>query len=908
MRNRLAVSTLAVLWLGPICAGQATAPASSRSESPLLFVCERPGPGYRDVVTLDTNELLIGKALEWATDLLLFDGAGTARRLDAGRVRSLAMHRDPAMAAEPKMADLTVAFVEDKGGAGVAIHVLNAGASATNPFEYRVLVGGKPVASGRVAESIQPGAERVIEAPIARDGGLFQVELDTKHENVEIARWNDVFVQPLDGVAIDVVVSKDRYESFRAARNMLDTFCFEDWIQYHFRMLNELFARSIYPTAPEGIRARVRIGRIIVKADLSDEPAQRESLKKQGGSGAAMIVLPRLAKGASGSAAAELVDWDVLRRLGLELGLIDLSKLNAPVGQCMVRDSLQDFVQREFRIPGPPTLMETPGPRVFSELDAAALNRGIGGTGDRAAGSYFPPLPALCALLILDNTGRPLPGCEVSVFQRSDAGREGLVIGGEPIFIGETDARGRFELKGRQGGMFGELARDGANGLFLARISRNGAEEFHFASILDFALATIHGARERFDLPIQTQLAATTAPEAPRFTRIKYDMGDATYSRGFAQFPVGKSADLLEYRFFAQASRSLDWMLFATVPPDSLGQGSIASVAVPLAPIRDLTGIRAARGTLFGFAKANQQGIQGPLSPPRYSPLPVAESVSLAVFPEEKSPTVVFSLAGPVENGLIRSNLNSFHDDYGIRTNAFPGYEPWGGGLAFDARNRMVMTDPHNHQVAWYERAALVQLAGGPERSPAAASSKPGLFNTPVDVAVDDKGRVYVADMKNNRIQELDDRGNFVRIFHEPDEKDDDEVFTRPKALGFSFGKLCVTDLDGERIQIFDVAGKDPKRGRVLRELREADRALVGKSGRVYVPAKDEKGGDAMLIFPILPNLVHGIEQSERSVPNVAQGDLRGPRGFYPCKYPDGTQFGFYVTAFPFVIQRFMLE
>lgn len=902
---RIRPGSVLVVWvfLAALGSGQTSAPAEPSSDSPLLYVCERPGPAYRDVVTLETNEKLIGKALEWATDVLLYDGAGSARRLDAARLQSLEMRRDPALAAKPNQVDLTTAFIERKGEKSLAVHVLNAGSVPAKPFDYRVSTEGLPPVTGRVLESIPPGGEKVIEAEVAPQRRPIRVDLDTKQENIEIAKWNNTFIEPGDATGVSVIVSKDRYDAFKTARNMLDSFCFEDWIQYHVRSMNELFARSIYLTAPRGITKRVRIDRIVIRPDITDAQAERDAIRRQKAD-QPTIVLPRLSGGATGGQAAELMDWGVIHDLGLELGLFDLSRLNAPVGQCLVRDGMQDYVQREFRVSGPATMMDVPGPRVFSELDAAVQNR----SGSGKAGAYFSPLPEICGLLILDYSGRPLPAAEVSLYQRSDGGREGWVIGEQPIFIGESDATGRFELKGRQGGPFGEVAKDGSNGLFLVRVAKSGSEEYHFVSIVDFVLAAVRGARQRFDFNVATQLAPVTAPDAPRYTRVKYDMDDPTFSRGFVMFPASKAGELLEYRVFALPGRSSEWMLFDTPKPASGNAATVVTVPVRLAPILHAPAVESPRGTTFAVAKANAQGLQGPLSQPRYAPLAVGESLSLAVFPDAKSPTVVFSLSGPVDGGLVRSNLNSFHEDYGIRTNAFRGYEPWGGGLAFDAKKRMVMTDPHNHQVGWYEQGKLVQLAGEPARSPASASSKPGFFNTPIDVAVDDKGRIYVADMKNNRVQELDERGNFVRMFHEKDERDDDEVFTRPKALGFAHGQLCVTDQNGERVQVFDVTGADPKRGRVLRDVREADRALVGKSGRIYVPAKDQTGADTMLIYPIRPSPVQGVEQPERSVPQVAQGKLRGPRGFYPCKYPDGTQFGFYVTAFPFVVQRFMLE
>src|SRR5262249_51536851 len=147
---------------------------------------------------------------------------------------------------------------------------------------------------------------------------------------------------------------------------------------------------------------------------------------------------------------------------------------------------------------------------------------------------------------------------------------------------------------------------------------------------------------------------------------------------------------------------------------------------VPLEPIRSDDDIGPASATVFALSAVGKSGVAGAMTGGRFAPAESADSGSLAVAPGSAPPLIPFLREGPLGGGIVKSNPGSFFDDYGIRTNHFPGYSPWGGGLAFDARKQLIMTDPHNHQVGWYEHGILTRLVGGPQRSPQAASAKPG--------------------------------------------------------------------------------------------------------------------------------------------------------------------------------------
>ena len=59
------------------------------------------------------------------------------------------------------------------------------------------------------------------------------------------------------------VVSSKRAEYWHQSRTACATFSFEDYYRWHIDMMNLLFENSKYPSAPEGIIARVRLDRII---------------------------------------------------------------------------------------------------------------------------------------------------------------------------------------------------------------------------------------------------------------------------------------------------------------------------------------------------------------------------------------------------------------------------------------------------------------------------------------------------------------------------------------------------------------------------------------------------------------------------------------------------------------------
>jgi hypothetical protein len=892
----------------------------------MLYNYERPLREYRDLVALRTGEKRLGKALEWGTYVLLYDAVGRRRVYPSSEIASIEIRRDQRLTIKPVLPDLTVACVSPIHNTSESaektlrwrVRLLNAGEAPSFPFDYRVLVDDQPIASGRIERAMEKGEAAEFEVALMSEPGPsteLRIELDTQNRNTEIARWNNTHVQALKGAGLLVIVPADVRSALGGVRNMVDTFCFEDWLQYHVRLLNWLFARSIYPTSPSGIHLRVRIDRIEIADDYPVNTAERNSWLSDRGllrdSYAGVLWLDEELMSSRAARSASLVNWLLLHRMAKLLGLTSQAVFDLDVSDCLLRDSTGFYVQRGYRVPDRSVMMIEAGPFLFSEIEAHYLNRAVK-HGFARSGAYLHDLPRTCGLAVIDAAGRPLADVEVEVIQRSMESEYAGAIGPQPIYLGRTDAQGRFPLIARDapvvdlGGGYasgpnpwGPLSEDGANGLFLVRLRKNRAEEFHFCTILDFNKAAVRGHRDEYSHPVEVRLSDAASINATRTMFVRYDHADPTNPLVWLVWTPVTGINLLEYRLYARNGRyGGGWKLIDAYlpPPDAPSEAVVRTV--PVAPLADGTPEFDPVGrTYLSVSAVDAQGRDGPLAPHVYAMYGSPAVSKLAIGADG---ACFFSLAGPTRFGLVRSNLGSMHEDFGLRTRGFGGYEPWGGGLAFDRRQRMLMTDPHHHVLGWYEGGDLLRLVGRRDDGSFAASDRPGFFDTPSDVAVDQDGRVYVADTGNNRVQMLDEDGKFLRELAASDEEA--ASFDKPLALGFAHGRLCVTDMDDKRVQIFDVTAEPPRLVRVLRGLQQADRALVGASGRVYVLGMSERNAWAVLVYS--ERVVEEDEKPERVNEYTVQGRVRRPRGLYH----DGQRNAMFVSNNPIVVHRIALD
>lgn len=129
-------------------------------------------------------------------------------------------------------------------------------------------------------------------------------------------------------------------------------------------------------------------------------------------------------------------------------------------------------------------------------------------------------------------------------------------------------------------------------------------------------------------------------------------------------------------------------------------------------------------------------------------------------------------------------------------------------GLALDTENRflyVVDTEQDVVQVYDADKYNLIRTIGVPGKKHSLTG--PGEFAKPVGAAVDADGNLYVTDLLNNRVEEFDADGNFIREFGK--HGDGPGYFSRPKGIAVnSDGFVWVADAMTDRLQLFTPEGR----------------------------------------------------------------------------------------------------
>lgn len=97
-------------------------------------------------------------------------------------------------------------------------------------------------------------------------------------------------------------------------------------------------------------------------------------------------------------------------------------------------------------------------------------------------------------------------------------------------------------------------------------------------------------------------------------------------------------------------------------------------------------------------------------------------------------------------------------------------------GAAIDDQGRIYVADTGNDRVCVFDPEGnfLFEFGGRGIAKPAPgimATWEPGLMNSPAGIDVDENGDIYVADFRNDQIQVFDSEGKFLRRFPDPLEK-----------------------------------------------------------------------------------------------------------------------------------------
>jgi DNA-binding beta-propeller fold protein YncE len=124
-------------------------------------------------------------------------------------------------------------------------------------------------------------------------------------------------------------------------------------------------------------------------------------------------------------------------------------------------------------------------------------------------------------------------------------------------------------------------------------------------------------------------------------------------------------------------------------------------------------------------------------------------------------------------------------------------------GIAVDTYNKkLYVSDTQRHNIKVFDLETLKYVS-----SIGARGKEEGLFNFPSHLTVDDKGKLYVTDTMNGRVQIFDSEGKFIKAFGELG--DAPGMFARPKGVAVdSEGHIYVVDAAFNNVQIFDEEGR----------------------------------------------------------------------------------------------------
>lgn len=361
-------------------------------------------------------------------------------------------------------------------------HVRNWGDSALASVHYHWMLDGEVVNTGTV--DLAAGADRSVELDWTWtfDRHFVEFALDPADEVDEEIEENNARRVPTDALALVYVIEEGLYDHIRRNRSRIESFHgvryagFEDWLKRQVDFLNDLFAQSRYESVPEGVLDRVRIDEIRIVPDgfISRQSTTILDLSPLTGDmfwHSPTRVLSHLGI-LHGGASFEHRMFDRAQVWMHEVMhsryLLDMYAYDVHHG----RNGSWVDIREEGELVAGSSLMPIDSNRervyiewtgglmndntyALSEVSVLALNRIAGRRTPRdtssanpyTTGSYQRELPDSNRLLLLDaDTGEPIPGAQVAVFQDTSSRYYGEYYDSEPDLRLESDGTGVVEL------------------------------------------------------------------------------------------------------------------------------------------------------------------------------------------------------------------------------------------------------------------------------------------------------------------------------------------------------------------------------------------------------------------------------------------------------------------------------
>ena len=443
-------------------------------------------------------------------------------------------------------------------------NVRNFGFKPSEPFYYMWFIDGKRVAEGKCEEKLPVMGRTSFDYKYKWQDGQHTVTFKIDPGRPEIATINNELTDALWGLGFIYIVSDGRCKAWHEFRSAYGTFSFEDFYRWHVDIMNLLFQASRYPSCPDGIRARVRLDRII----YDDNPNDNKDKLRFSDDGiaydqGAWTWDNRADEQETGvyyqtdPVWRNRTEWSLPHELGHQLGLTDWYWLDEPGVDCHVWPDTGEKVTHFQRHPY--AMMHWHGPSVYNEVDAGYLNQNWNKPRGYFAEHAFA-IPDENFLKVVDINGRGVPGASVEIFQRGvipdmkkapgeDHGvtyyqvdtAKGMnnPVPENPVIVGKTDDFGVIRLPNRPVKEVVSLngfhrknnpwwcADPGRPGLMLVKVTKGDNPQYFWLEYFQFNVAWFRGHKDKFEVALRTPYGSPDSPPAPK--NVKAENIDATH-------------------------------------------------------------------------------------------------------------------------------------------------------------------------------------------------------------------------------------------------------------------------------------------------------------------------------------------------------------------------------------------
>ncbi len=354
-----------------------------------------------------------------------------------------------------------------------------------------------------------------------------------------------------DALSLVLAVTPELYAALETPVDPKWPFSAEDWLQKQIAAMNEAFARSVYPSTPDGITERVRLGKIVVTSTEPPTDWEVDGGFYMGGDDRQGNPYYHPATDVSGA---------LLHELAHQLGVIDLYNLGAEMLSHQLVDRNGQPVQIETGL-SYQGLMLNPGidPPIFEEHSAHGLNTNKGFRRGYY-GEYLFDLPQTIRLRVLDNTGAPAPGVDVRLYQ-SGPGRElyPTITDDIPEITGTTDEAGLLVLPNRPVGdpvatrtrhtladnPFGVVDIIGERDEFIVELARESHQEYAWLEITRLNLAAWRGEPAETTVDVTSHVPQAGAPAPPKSLE-----GEVAFGQVALHWPASPSPGIAGFNLY----------------------------------------------------------------------------------------------------------------------------------------------------------------------------------------------------------------------------------------------------------------------------------------------------------------------------------------------------------------------